>query len=486
MLSPVGATISGAHLRSRQRLMLARNHADYLLDILRYEAATEIFRPLAEALALFAEFDVRPGAGDYRSELFVWLVTLNGGAKILSLPLDAIDQHIASLLAEMRSTEELARKKENLLGRPLHIADGGYLLGYLGLKRLWNAYQDRWRNDAELFFGFVRALFFDDFGIVRAILDPAVKPEAIYSSILEAVRERVEFLFDSSVVGAVDRFNEAASNHQLRVPKGNALPWYGDVSLCEKGGALREQLMAEITTAQPGIDNRIGQFNAWTLANRERLCIFNTPADISVGEQLTAATIDGKRALLLPSHSEVARGAGAGSIQMYFSTTGRFYALLVTRNRQCVASLFSGQTGTPTTQLQQQYVEFAGDPPSLLHLRETQDENIEEFLRRQPIYEGLDAIRQLLALEVDDFYTAEWALRDIEEKQAADLKAKARDFGIYSVLESDTVSLQALAAAGLGRPISEWQSQIRFLEETSVRTGLSLCTYRSESDYEAI
>jgi hypothetical protein len=481
MFSPVGVSLSALHLRSRQRLFTGTTQRDFVPDIIRYESITALIRPLAEALALFAEFDVQPGPGHYRCMLFPWVLTIAGkGILFETKDLAEVDRYLTNLLKEVRSSEEVAARKENLFGRPLNPSDGGYLPGYLALKRLWNDRRGWWHDDAELFFGFVRSVFFDDFGMVCAMLDPTVEIEDIQSSIAAAIRERIDFLHDPAVRPAIERFHDSARSGRLKPPLPNDEPLFGDRAQAARGGQLREELIDEVTeSSDPRVPQEIQLFNSWILAQRERICMLSVAADVRVNEHKRCiATHNGNPIFAGPARPDARPQSGEGTIQMFFSAAEHFYVTLVTVNGDCVASMFSGSKDETASALRRDYLRAVQDRTKLLELRDTEEENFEVFLRKQPTYAGVEAFRELATYEVSGVYLAHWALRGVPRQKAERIARDADSFGVYALLERDTPLMRALVAAGLGRDTGHSADQLEEIVRISTRVGVPLATRR--------
>jgi hypothetical protein len=150
-----GAQTSGAELRR-------------LLDPLaRYQHAAFGLRPVAEAMALFAEFDATPG-----------------GSEVTALPL-------------WLATYLLARHRELLVGmnwtRP-------YATGYAALQGWWERLraQSVAAADSEVFLCFMRRWFYEDLELVDLLLgehEPGVDPRP---AVEEHLDRRFRFLSDRS------------------------------------------------------------------------------------------------------------------------------------------------------------------------------------------------------------------------------------------------------------------------------------------------
>src|SRR5258708_1234901 len=109
--------------------------------LIRYTTAIDLMRPLAEGIALFAQFDVAPGNSPVRSGVMESVFQLLGFQALQFTdetvnPEDRIDQTIRLVLADLRLNNAAVESKAGLLASPLSGAKGGYSLGYLFVRSL--------------------------------------------------------------------------------------------------------------------------------------------------------------------------------------------------------------------------------------------------------------------------------------------------------------------------------------------------------------
>jgi hypothetical protein len=140
-------------------------------DVVRYSILNVLLRPLLEGLALFSEFDAVSGdvpvaswSSHVARRLFCFAELPNAileGNDLFS-PLKKKLEHIRLFPATISRKRALLRS---------NIFDpGGYLLGYLLIKAIWNGLimrQEVWKN-SDLFVMFLNDYFFDDFELAYA------------------------------------------------------------------------------------------------------------------------------------------------------------------------------------------------------------------------------------------------------------------------------------------------------------------------------
>lgn len=175
---------------------------------LRYEVAVAALRPLAEGLALFAEFDAtRRRAHLTSAEPIAWAELLSD--HFFDFPyegdLEKLPVHDFSLLVHkgmmraMRLSDDAVQRRVNLFGQPLHTSAGGYLPGYLALRAAWLAAgqaennEDLWR-ESDLFLRHVRATTYGDLGLVRALLAGGDAENGSLDRILDRVAHQLDKL----------------------------------------------------------------------------------------------------------------------------------------------------------------------------------------------------------------------------------------------------------------------------------------------------
>ncbi|HEX2522199.1 MAG TPA: hypothetical protein VHP35_08735, partial [Terriglobia bacterium] len=191
-----------------------------LLDrVSRFDATLECVRPISEGLACFAEFDAVPRFNTrLRSEPLNWAAMVFGMPKpdepwedttifVAEKPPDGypdaqlvIDQWLLRLLGRLRTSEELTNRKAGILAQPLNLESGGYLVGYLFVKTLWDGMSrrvPRLRNETDLFFSYLRSFLFEDLVLVGRLLSPdTLDPTEAATQCLDRVDWRFEQLLD--------------------------------------------------------------------------------------------------------------------------------------------------------------------------------------------------------------------------------------------------------------------------------------------------
>jgi hypothetical protein len=130
-------------------------------DYAKYLAAGIFLRAWGEGLAQYAEFDV--SAGSAQSQTFathvVWTLYCLGDAARQDMQ-KAANQ----LLATARTTPEMVDRKANALRQPFTSRNGGYLPGYLAVKRVASRLRAAGGvfEDTDFVFSYLKAFVFND------------------------------------------------------------------------------------------------------------------------------------------------------------------------------------------------------------------------------------------------------------------------------------------------------------------------------------
>ncbi len=153
-------------------------------DLIRLEVMEALMRPLAEGLALFAEYDAVTRLGSKASSPLPHSVALNF-AGYDRLKEAAAEDRVIEPFSTMSITNELISKarlgpsainaKASVLGLRIGSTGKGYLTGYLTVKTLWRyLYRQDWRLYAEsdLTLAYLRAFFYEDWSLAATLLSP--------------------------------------------------------------------------------------------------------------------------------------------------------------------------------------------------------------------------------------------------------------------------------------------------------------------------
>lgn len=231
--SLVGRAIALLRLRAGMRAAFdsSRSQASVLAaDVARYEAASTVLKPIAEGLALYAEFDARSGETRVVSQPLLALQTSFG---FLLDPGHEPELALVSLLQTTRLRREFLNDRKASLYFRRFDCDDGYLAGYLTVKTL----EGRLRvavpefEDPDLFLTYLRAFVFEDAVLARMLLANERDEELAALAIATHIAERLadlgracEHLREQPMMRAsVRQFDDALANGRTKEALGRPI-----------------------------------------------------------------------------------------------------------------------------------------------------------------------------------------------------------------------------------------------------------------------
>lgn len=208
-MQPVGLAVSLLHQRALTDAAAYRGGRRFDKDLarritgamMRYEAFIALQRPLAEGLALFAEFDLSShGTLPRLCPVLARVADYFGPGVIASFEpearRDAVTRNVLDfVLGSTRRQRQVVTRRCDVLVRPADPEDGGYLPGYLLVKALWSASMgvDARLGDPELFFSYAIAYLYTDLGLIAHLLDEDDSQRTVDQMIEYFVRRVIDF-----------------------------------------------------------------------------------------------------------------------------------------------------------------------------------------------------------------------------------------------------------------------------------------------------
>jgi hypothetical protein len=375
--SPVGLALALLQMRARRRAILiladepesGTDAYSVAEDLVRYESAIAVMRPLAEGLALFSEFDATPGESPVVS-LPMTLAAISFGTveeedRLRPAPAQW-NSILGRLLLRQRLSERSVERKAALLAQPLTAGAGGYLAGYLSVKNIMDLLRRRadklW--DSDLFLSYIKTFFYDDYAFVATLLDPDTEIMSTGSGerdcvegILRYFHGRVAELLSvttDKILGDFEEWTLSADRSKDRPD-----PWYvgGQAARAVTGQQRMDEWLAELRET-----DKIGRLDAamrnralWSLAQRDLFCIgsFRAPVRVNehgrvfVGVHENATDKYAWPVFNVKSLDGVAEGSGDGSLEYFVSPSHRYSVIAVTRNNGLVALTTMSENVTP-------------------------------------------------------------------------------------------------------------------------------------------
>jgi hypothetical protein len=213
--TPLGLTMHLLFMRARRSALETGSDGgwDTLDNVVRYEVARDFIQPLSEGMALFAEHDAIPGEAKTISAPMSRAAGLY--ARGYSFDNETIPyEGLPFVLAAARVSRNHTRRKAALLLEPLSCAKGGYLPGYLLIKRLWQYARERSPlfRDSDFFLQYLREYVFDDWGLIARLLDDERKDVGVIDPIVSHITYRLRKFVEVAIEGERARRYERLSH----------------------------------------------------------------------------------------------------------------------------------------------------------------------------------------------------------------------------------------------------------------------------------
>ncbi len=426
-------------------------------DVLRYETTLAVLRPIAEGIALFAEFDVVSRSSSVRSTVlnrvfsfFALDGKVGSNYPLLHSPLST-DLALSELLLEMRLSDYSLKRKESLLVRPLSTKDGGYLLGYLTVKRLWRFTMskcDHIINNPDLFMMFLRSFFYDDYGLVAILLDPKTQGMMSVNAILEYIQRRFyEFFENIDFDYTITQFERMVKDEQKDNPY-----WITVQTNPAHSKVIRNSLENLIIKEQRyEMSDILLKADSDVLARREFMFVGNLKTTIHVdlkGE--VSILLDNKVIFTEQATKDIKPGTGQGSISLFFSTgsTDVYRAISIIRDGEVVSLAIRGILKESTVEEMyhrlkdfihaQDYVEFNDKAGKWV---------LEKALKDNGDILWIDHLKEHIPETIEHIYS-NIALSRVPDKLVERCHLLMHEHGFYQIINEDISLIRALVLLG--------------------------------------
>ena len=393
--SPVGAALGILHMRSWHktlRTITEKNSTvdkyDVLEDALRYETAIALMRPLAEGLALFGEFDSFPGTSPLLSNVAMQTAVSFGEAYSEA----KIDAAARLALQRYRLSDIATQKKTHLLVQPFTIDGDGYLPGYLTVKNMRVfLLRKAWKLvDSDLFLSYLKAFFYDDFGLVARLLDPDRQLQPFGSddpekdscnAIAIYLQERFQKLYNLTNDELLERFERAAlagaPDYWSQLDLGS------DPELVKKGETLLQQALDSAFEGQQtrgGVEAAMLRYQLQLLKQRHLFCVgsFEIPVRVNEYGRALGGRVRENPVFAVPALDGVTPRAGNGSIEYFFSPRYHYSVCTISIEGDVVA-VFS-LAANFSDEIKKEVAEYEASLSDVLRQRERLDAAVEQLL----------------------------------------------------------------------------------------------------------
>jgi hypothetical protein len=342
--SPVGLAMTVLEYRTRR--LAETGSEDDLADARMYNARArtflELYRPLFEGLAMFAEFDAVPGGSRIATTPMLLALDLfvREGASTAATVDDAFKE-LFGLVTEERMKADIFGRKERLLSEPLTSPDG-YLVGYLLLKCFgtWAALTSDKFEDPDLSLGYAIHHFFDDYELVDHLLQPTERTSRGVTTLLDHLAKRLDSLFSKDgLADAGARFEDAAVAHQPTASQLeiSLLPTADPLDIDPAVSARARAALVESMAALP--HDLQGQ-----LARRSLLHLTSIPVSVEFANKSFVAKYENRPllrgdALRPPSTT----ASSSGSVDAFYETATKAQGLTVSIDGELVWRAFNDE-----------------------------------------------------------------------------------------------------------------------------------------------
>lgn len=275
--SVVGNAIAQLVLRARRNAHvfgLAERFDAIESDILRAQAAELMLQPLAEGLALFAEFDITPGESRVESR------TTTACLSCFGFPIKSDRDPVGNATMVLRALLQTTRRQPAMLERKAGVyaqrfeCEAGYLAGYLSVKALWAQLASKapLLHDRDLYLAFLRSYIYDDARLALLMLDHALSDFAACEAIANHIYRRLGALVESDdLVERVNAWESACLGGQ---PVIEAI----GVTVAERERADDELMLLMDDVQQKGPISDFATHAMMTLQERRYLSLGAVPA----------------------------------------------------------------------------------------------------------------------------------------------------------------------------------------------------------------
>jgi hypothetical protein len=426
---------------------------------MRATVAATILRPLAEGLALFAEYDAIPKPSPQLSTALLAAVYCFG---LLSRDdNDGLFPWKASLQL-IRRRSEFCSRKASVLKRRFSCEDG-YLAGYMAVKSLWTTAVRRSHQfeDTDLYLSFVRRFFFEDPKFVATILDPNVKEVQAAEQIVEYLIQRSNEFLTLDVQQALDEWLVTFKEPSEERTFANAMPGIGATAADFE---LANERINPLWTASSGD----GLLDAFVTANitvlRKVMHVGAVPAQARVrdGDRAAAIWVGGVEVVECdPAVSTLLSGPGKLSV-VWDPRTIFLGAFFVSGEvSTLVKTFFPGKEGSSRGEDAGKVAQHA---PLSWAMDDKLTRNLDEALER---YGGifrleLERLRGQTLKAAETIY-GELATLNLKGSQRDALLNALRTGGILSLLGYDDNIVKALAAVGIANTMTPDRGSVEFL-----------------------
>lgn len=329
--SPVGFTVALLNAQSRRHALQIMDGQDQHLGLLQSylgrTLTTEMLRPLAEGIALSAEFDAINRKSKFISGPFLAVARafaapdLSVDSELFAIPADG------ELIRARRSAKGVDRKLTVFADR-LHGSESGYLLGYLSMRSMMRTLWRAWSTlieEGDLCISYIRAYMYSDLELVELLMTPSDGELEYVQSLRSHMSDRLWNL---------DQVTEADIREYEELAATDTAEWSTDYSKClhysaakaavatERAQALAEEVVIPVHVAATALQDHaelLAVLDHASLSGRSVVYLGSADVDIEIHDGHCDVNRDGT-ALLRDLPTESADGSRHGELDVYYDT----------------------------------------------------------------------------------------------------------------------------------------------------------------------
>jgi hypothetical protein len=266
-------------------------------QMIRFDTALAVMRPILEGLALFAEFDAAPGDTDLILPTSSWIFRafcLDPNDK--GVPTQSFNDAVRLKLLLARTSRANLERKESVLAEPISAIRDGYLASYLFMKDLWSeaGSADPRYHDRDFFVEAIKRWFLDDLALISHLLDDDTRDLSAANAITDYFTSRLSELISGGFPSLADRIIEGLA-HAPDMPGGSVDYEVGIVRFESEaemshdrsmavslGGRRLRTTMRELLSAHE--DDPVAYLLATFMAQRTILHLSSLDVDVTISE----------------------------------------------------------------------------------------------------------------------------------------------------------------------------------------------------------
>jgi hypothetical protein len=449
--SPVGYAASYLHSKTLLDMIGTTDPKTIVRsNWLKTRALNAVMRPISEGLALLCEFDVFPRqSDDVWSHPMWWLY-------YFTKPLNEQEVKSSTTLGDalylrlmnLRGSKGFIRHKRCLLLHPMDTSEGGYLSGYMTVRRLWYwaAIKCEKFNNIDFFLRYLSTYFFSDPRLVWALLSPASSVSNSVDRILIAFQLRLREFFDLDFEEEAKKLTAGQKTFSLNLDLNLAL---GKPNGC---WPLAVQALTDLTDSvsvpEPNCDAEyLLRLTGLHMAQRELFCLANVPVEIRKKDENSFEVYFEANKFAQWTYRQGMEGrAGGASVACYVSLLHKRIVHCVTQGTELVSiKVFQlVASNVPTSQIERYFLDFRV-------LKELNDGLLtiyKAYVKQSSPDDAVECLEKHLQNGVSEVY-ARHALQEVKEARFNAVYQKMCPTGFLGALGSSDL-VEALAALTLG------------------------------------